>query len=106
MMKSGIKGLVLIGCLYPTFVCAADQEIFIKNHQFSPAQITIKAGDTVTWVNRDQDPHNVVDKTAAKKFRSPALDTEDRYSFHFDNKGTYSYFCTFHPTMVGAVIVE
>jgi plastocyanin len=56
-------------------------------------------------VNRDDAPHKVVsaDKTFAA---SPVLDTGERYSFSFAKPGTYEYFCSLHPKMVGKVVVQ
>jgi plastocyanin len=58
-------------------VRAADTEVRIDNFTFNPKQITVKGGDTVTWVNHDDIPHTVASKTLA--FRSKALDTDDRF---------------------------
>jgi amicyanin len=83
---------------------AADIEVKIDNFTFAPQQITVKAGDTVTWTNRDDIPHTVTSKTTA--FRSKALDTNDKFTFTFTTPGTYAYFCSLHPHMTGAVVVE
>jgi len=82
---------------------AKDMQIEIKNHLFIPAKMTVKAGDSVTWTNEDEDPHTVMEKDG--KFRSGALDTKDTYSFQFTRPGTYAYFCTMHPMMVGSIKV-
>jgi amicyanin len=84
--------------------CAADIEVKIDNFTFAPQQITVKAGDSVTWTNRDDIPHTVTSKTMA--FRSKALDTNDKFTFTFSTPGTYAYFCSLHPHMTGAVVVE
>ena len=78
--------------------------VAIDNFSFSPASITVPAGTTLTWTNRDDIPHTVVSDD--KKFKSKALDTDDKFSFTFTEPGTYSYFCSIHPKMVGKVIVE
>jgi plastocyanin len=41
-----------------------------------------------------------------KKFKSKALDTDDKFSFTFTDSGTYAYFCSIHPMMTGKVIVK
>jgi plastocyanin len=82
----------------------ADQTIDIKDHLFAPENVTVAVGTKVTWVNHDQDPHTVVDRS--KKFRSSALDTNDTFSYIFTEPGTYKYFCTLHPTMLGTVTVK
>ena len=64
----------------------------------------LKAGTTVTWKNEDDIPHTVVSTT--KAFRSKALDTDDSFSFTFTTPGTYEYFCSLHPHMVGTVVVD
>jgi len=82
---------------------AEDTEVHIDNFVFEPAQLTVKAGTTVTWMNRDDIPHTVV---CAGKFRSKAMDTDDRFSFTFTAAGEYKYFCSLHPHMTGMVKVE
>jgi plastocyanin len=80
-----------------------DSIITIDNFSFSPAQLVVKAGTTVTWKNQDDIPHTVV---SAGKFKSKALDTEDSYSFTFTAAGNYTYFCSLHPHMTGTIKVE
>jgi plastocyanin len=78
--------------------------VTIDNFSFTPKEITIAKGTTVTWVNHDDVPHTVVN--ADKVFRSKALDTDDRFSFTFSDAGTFGYFCSVHPMMTGKVIVK
>jgi plastocyanin len=80
-----------------------DTLVAIDNFTFSPAQLTVKAGTTVTWKNQDDIPHTVV---SAGKFKSKALDTDDSYSFTFTAAGDYTYFCSLHPHMTGTIKVE
>jgi amicyanin len=81
-------------------------EVKIDNFSFSPATLTIAAGTTVTWINRDDIPHTVVTSDDPKAFKSKALDTDDKFSFAFTKAGTYSYFCSIHPKMTGKVVVQ
>ena len=83
---------------------AAEIEVKIENFTFNPQQITVKAGDTVTWINHDDIPHTVTSKTL--KFRSKAMDTDDKFSFTFATPGTFPYFCSLHPHMTGSIVVE
>ena len=76
----------------------------IDNFTFGPEKLTVKAGTTVTWTNEDDIPHTVASST--KAFKSKALDTDDSFSFTFTTPGTYEYFCSLHPHMVGTVVVE
>jgi plastocyanin len=82
---------------------AADMEVHIDNFVFEPGQLTVKAGTTVTWQNRDDIPHTVV---CAGKFRSKTMDTDDKFSFTFTAAGEYKYFCSLHPHMTGMIKVE
>ena len=79
--------------------------VSIDNFSFTPAAVTVKAGTTVTWINKDDIPHAIGSANNAFP-RSKALDTDDSYSFTFATPGTYQYFCTLHPKMVGSIVVE
>lgn len=78
--------------------------VTIDNFSFSPATLTVAAGTTVVWTNKDDIPHTVVERN--QKFRSKGLDTDDAYSYTFSEPGTYEYFCGMHPKMVGKIVVE
>ena len=80
-------------------------EVGIDNFTFNPQKLTVKAGTTVTWTNRDDIPHGIA-ATGNSFTRSGALDTEDHYSFTFATPGTYQYFCYIHPHMTGTIVVE
>jgi amicyanin len=82
---------------------AQDEKVTIDNFTFTPPEVTVKVGDTVTWTNRDDIPHTVV---SAGKFRSKALDTDNSFSFTFTETGDYKYFCGLHPHMTGMIKVE
>lgn len=83
---------------------AADTEVKIDHHAFIPQRVAVKAGTTVTWINDDDVPHTVA--SSAKLFKSKALDTGDKFSFTFTTPGAYQYFCSVHPYMTGAIVVE
>ena len=100
----GASGLLVAVAITGSPVRAADAEVKIDNFTFNPQQITVKAGDTVTWINHDDIPHTVASQTQA--FRSKALDTDDKFSFTFATPGNYPYFCALHPHMTGTIVVE
>ena len=79
-------------------------EISVDNFTFGPAEITVPANSTITWVNHDDVPHVIASTDGL--FRSKALDTDDKFSFTFARPGTYAYFCAMHPRMVGKVVVK
>jgi len=76
----------------------------IKDFAFAPATLTIPRGATVSWLNRDAEPHTVVANDGA--FKSSALDTDDRFARRFDAAGTFPYHCSIHPHMTGTVVVQ
>src|SRR4051812_44224396 len=63
--------------------------ISIDNFSFSPASLTVAAGQRVTWTNHDDVPHTVTSSSGGKPLSSPALDTDGTYSFEFKTAGTY-----------------
>jgi amicyanin len=82
---------------------AQEEKVTIDNFTFTPPELTVKVGDTVTWTNRDDIPHTVMSEG---KFRSKALDTDNSFSFTFTKAGDYKYFCGLHPHMTGMIKVE
>jgi 3',5'-cyclic-AMP phosphodiesterase len=83
---------------------ASGENIVVDNFSFAPGTATVPRGTTVTWTNRDDAPHKIV--STDQKFKSPVLDTGERFSWRFDTPGTYKYFCSLHPRMTGQVVVE
>ena len=79
-------------------------EIVIQNFAFEPSTLTIKVGEKVTWVNRDDEPHTAT--ATDKRFNSKTLENGDRFSTEFTSPGTYKYYCALHPKMTGQIIVK
>lgn len=114
-MKRIAVRILLCAFLTPSLVTAAlaapqagreanSPLVHIDNFTFSPQEITISRGGTITWVNDDDIPHALAESN--KAFRSKAMDTEEEFSFTFNKPGTYEYFCSLHPHMQGKVIVR
>jgi len=82
---------------------AGAHEVSIDNFSFTPAMTSVAAGTTISWMNHDDIPHNVV--STEQKFKSPVLDTGEQFSHRFDAPGTYTYFCSIHPKMTGQIVV-
>ena len=101
----GLNLVMAAALLLPLGVRAHAEEVkvTIDNFTFSPAELKLKVGDTVTWSNHDDIPHTVV---SAGKFRSKAMDTDNTFSFTFTSAGDYRYFCSLHPHMTGMIKVE
>ncbi len=79
--------------------------IDIQGMAFQPASVTVKAGAKVTWVNRDGAPHTVTSMDSGP-LASGTLNRGASYSMTFDDPGTYTYYCKFHPNMRASIIVE
>jgi plastocyanin len=106
MIRTVFRSLILAAALLlPLGVRAHAEEIkvTIDNFTFSPAELKVKVGDTVTWTNHDDIPHTVV---SAGKFRSKTMDTDNTFTFTFTSAGDYKYFCSLHPHMTGMITVE
>ena len=102
-------GMAWLGGGIGNFIASAQQktetvEVKIDNFSFGPAELTVSAGTTVTWTNRDDIPHTVV--STDKVFKSKVLDTDEKFSYTFTQAGSFPYFCSIHPKMTGKVIVK
>jgi plastocyanin len=81
-------------------------QIIIEDFVFKPAEITIAPGTKVTWINKDEAPHTATSTDKPEKFNSGGLDTDDKFSFVFNDKGEYPYFCALHPHMKASITVK
>lgn len=107
----GRRGLILTalalafaGLAGTNVALAEEATVKIENFTFTPAELVVKPGTTVTWENADDIPHSVVEKDG--KFKSKPLDTGDKFTMTFADSGEVDYFCGFHPHMVGKIIVK
>jgi plastocyanin len=95
--------------------------ISMKNREFTPQTVTVKAGEPVEWINDDQDVHQVIsgkdlqDPSLGKPLDSGTLLPGQRFTFTFTEPGTYPYMCVIHWSlqsisgkggMLGEVVVE
>ena len=88
-------------------------EVFMQAIAFSPMEITIQAGESVTWTNQDIVPHtatsgNPGDEDLGAIFRSASLGQGGTFTHTFNDPGEFVYFCEVHPGMMrdAKVIVE
>lgn len=87
----------------PARAGGTDHAVEIIDFAFSPATLTITAGDTVTWTNGDPVVHTATSTTGA--WDSGDLAQGESYTFSFTEPGTYDYLCTPHPSMTGRIVV-
>src|SRR5215469_13642500 len=100
-------GLAALFIMHPPRVKGEDAkgaEIRVDNFTFAPETVTVPLNGTVTWVNKDDIPHVIASSDGV--FKSKALDTDQKYSYTFTKAGTYPYYCSIHPKMVGKVLVQ
>jgi plastocyanin len=64
----------------------------------------VRVGTQITWTNRDDIPHTVVEDN--KTFKSKVLDTDEKFTFTASKPGTYNYYCSIHPKMTAKLVVE
>lgn len=87
-------------------VLSGTVEMDIKDFDFARPNITIKKGTTVKWTNQDTAKHDVTpDDPSAGFEQSELLGQGGSYSVTFNTPGTFSYFCSPHPFMKGAIEV-
>lgn len=78
--------------------------VHIKDFKYDPTPAKIHAGDRVTFINDDAEPHTVT--ASDKSFDSEGMDTSGTWQHVFTKAGTYKYFCELHPYMKAVVVVE
>jgi plastocyanin len=84
-------------------VPVAGNAVNIDNFAFAPATLTVPVGSTVTWTNRDEEPHNVVANDGS--FHSPGMGSQATFSHTFAKAGSFDYVCSIHPFMHATVVV-
>lgn len=84
----------------------ATDTIAIKDYDFAPMAVKVKAGTQVTWTNQDSVHHTVtMDDGSSGGPQSGDMAKGDTYSYTFKKAGTYAYHCKIHPEMHGTVVV-
>ncbi len=76
--------------------------VMMKNQAFSPANLTVQAGEKVTWTNDDLTAHDVT----FTDFASGQMAPGQSYEHVFLSAGNFSYHCAIHPSMTGQITVE
>jgi plastocyanin len=106
-MKRFLIGLALL-TLVPALAQAASAPsitvVHIRDYSYKAPAVTIHTGDTVRFINDDNDAHTVTSSDGL--FDSKGLDTNGVWEHTFAKAGTYHYFCELHPYMKGTIIVK
>jgi len=110
-----LGGLLLVGCGgsagttttsgggSTTTAAPGGSQVTIQNFAFSPAELTVPVGTTVTWTNDDSTNHTVTSNDAV--FESATLAAGDTFDFTFTQAGEFPYHCSLHPSMTATIIV-
>ena len=106
-----VESVILGGC--PSGEAPGPNEVFMRSIAFDPPEITIQAGESVTWTNMDFVPHtatsgNPGDADFGSVFQSARLSSGETFIHTFDEPGEFIYFCEVHPNMMrdAKVIVQ
>ena len=103
MLRRAAIALALVLLTLPAL--AKTHTVVVDAASFTPAKLTVKAGDTVVWVNRDFVDHTATsDKEGA--FDSGTIAPGKEWKFKAAKKGEWGYTCTYHPSMKGTITVE
>jgi plastocyanin len=97
-----VLGVVAVsGCT--TTEESKEDKVIIQNGAFIPGTLNVSLGTTVTWVNRNPDPQDIV--SDAKIFDSGTLLNGQSYNYTFNETGSYHYHSTIHPDIKGTIVV-
>ncbi len=88
----------------PVVASTSEVTVDIRDFGYFPRNLTIDAGAKVTWTNYDSAPHTATDKDDA--WDTGQLDKDESATLSFDERGIYSYYCTFHPYMKATLTVR
>src|SRR3984893_7155130 len=101
-------GMVILGAMEVYLPSKAENldmaKIVVKDFMFNPTPLTVKTGSTVTWTNKDDEPHTVVSDTG--EFKSGGMDTNESFTHKFDKPRTYHFTGSIHPRIVGMIVVQ
>jgi plastocyanin len=112
-----VATLVVVGTLFAVSVAGAHKHptakahkhptrtVLIQGFRFKPANITIKRGTRVRWINKDTAPHTAT-AINGRSFDSGRLGKGQRYTHTFKSAGKKKYLCEIHPHMKGSVVVK
>lgn len=106
------------GAADPSFDPQRSEE-FQAQEWYLPSELHVNVGDTVTWVNQDSEKHTVTSGQGSGRFGftqgklgkadgifdSGLFDPQEKWSYTFTEQGTFTYFCTIHPWMMGVITV-
>jgi plastocyanin len=104
-LSHSVIAATVAALLATTPALAATETVTIDNYTFTPATLSVHAGDTVVWTNKDSIPHTAT-ALDGKSFDSGAIDPGESWKFVFTKSGHFNYRCAIHPDMRGTINVQ
>lgn len=92
--------------LLPGLAYADTVEVRIEKMKFVPAEIRVKAGDTVVWKSYEKRGYHTVWFKDEGLAESPQMFLDESWQRKFEKPGEHPYICGPHPEMIGRVTVE
>ena len=81
-------------------------QVIVKDFKFIPQEITIKRGQTITWLNQEKRQYHSVWFEALGEEEPDYIFPDENYQREFKQTGTFPYRCGPHPEMTGTVTVK
>ena len=104
LMAAAFMLIVRTPLTHAAAAAEGEAKVSIANFAFSPGEITIAPGESVTWTNDDGAPHGLEFHDGAQG--NDLLLPGTSFSRRFDQPGSYDYNCSVHPYMTGRVVVR
>jgi plastocyanin len=106
LLYSTVALLVALGFSAPHGALAKSRthRVALRGMRYVPATLVVNVGDTVVWKNEDIVPHTATDR--GKAFDSGSIEPGASWSYTANRKGTYLYYCAYHPNTKGKLIVR
>lgn len=96
--------LFLVLSLFCMSAYAASHTVIIEGMEFVPQKLSVNAGDSVTWINKDFFPHTAT--ALDKSFNSRNIPADKSWTLTAKEKGKFNYKCLLHPPMKGELRVN
>lgn len=111
-MISLFRGAPIVAILLEIAACQGNAElqaprthvVEMRGFGYQPATIRVSPGDTIVWVNRDAVPHTATDSSGV--WDSGSIAAGESWRRAVEESGETSYYCTFHPTMRGRIVLQ
>ena len=96
--------LLVVAVLSSAAAKSRTHTVTLRGMKNVPATLVVRAGDTVVWKNDDVVPHTATDR--GKSFDSGNIEPGGSWSYVANRKGTYFYYCAYHPNTKGKLVVR